>query len=429
MSLNLTNQYISQSFQSLVQISSSTVLVDGLGNTVYNLGTIKTGSFTGSFTGSLLGTASYAMNSGGGGSIDTGSFATTGSNTFTGTQIMTGSLFSIGELNLKNPYNPNIRLISTGSYNPSGFGDPSDLVGTQAQSASFSAVMFTYITTGSNASVGTTTYCMNSASGDFAGISIDYKSDDNTLGAELGYYVNNFADGNAIGASPDTIYTLSSKTASGSRNFTAFNGDNDKILELYNNGDYVQTNITSSVSFINLANVSISNYTESYTGTIYNKDSGGDDWVIGNFTIVGTSGSNTRSSNQNVIVDNNSNEQTLIRNSVGNATGEVHSAAMQHNNISTGDFHFIGVASSGVFMASDTTNEDGIQLKMTSGSIDIGEDLGLGLTTMIIRNSGHIILPFVSSSFNYADDAAAATGNVPLGGVYHTSGSLKIRLT
>ena len=80
-------------------------------------------------------------------------------------------------------------------------------------------------------------------------------------------------------------------------------------------------------------------------------------------------------------------------------------------------------------MASDTTNEDGIQLKMTSGSIDIGEDLDNGLTTMVIRNSGHIILPFVSSSFNYADDAAAATGNVPLGGVYHTSGSLKIRLT
>ena len=429
MSSNLTNQYISQSFQSLVQISSSTVLVDGLGNTVYDLGTIKTGSFTGSFTGSLLGTASYALNSGGGGSIDTGSFATTGSNTFTGTQIMTGSLFSIGELNLKNPYNPNIRLISTGSYNPSGFGDPSDAVGTQAQSASISAGIGTYITTGSNASVGTTTYCMNSASGDFAGISIDYRSDDNTLGVDLGHYVNNFADGNVIGASPDTIYILSSKTASGSRNFTAYNGNNDKILELYNNGDYVQTNITSSVSFINLANVDISEYTESFTGTVYSKDSGGDDWVIGNLTIVGTSGSNTRISNQNVIVDNNSNEQTIIYNSVGNASGEVQSVGIQHNNLSTSDFHFIGVASSGVIMASDTTNEGFIQLKMTSGSIAIGEDLDNGLTTMIIRNSGHIILPFVSSSFNYADDAAAATGNVPLGGVYHTSGALKIRLT
>jgi len=28
----------------------------------------------------------------------------------------------------------------------------------------------------------------------------------------------------------------------------------------------------------------------------------------------------------------------------------------------------------------------------------------------------------------YADDAAAATGGIPLGGVYHTSGALKIRI-
>jgi len=31
------------------------------------------------------------------------------------------------------------------------------------------------------------------------------------------------------------------------------------------------------------------------------------------------------------------------------------------------------------------------------------------------------------ASLNYADDAAAATGGIPLGGVYHTSGTLKIR--
>lgn len=32
------------------------------------------------------------------------------------------------------------------------------------------------------------------------------------------------------------------------------------------------------------------------------------------------------------------------------------------------------------------------------------------------------------ASMNYADDAAAATGGIPLGGVYHTSGALKIRI-
>jgi len=52
----------------------------------------------GAFTGSLEGTASYAltasyaMNGGGGGSVDTSSFATTGSNIFIGNQIISGTI-------------------------------------------------------------------------------------------------------------------------------------------------------------------------------------------------------------------------------------------------------------------------------------------------------------------------------------------------
>lgn len=33
------------------------------------------------------------------------------------------------------------------------------------------------------------------------------------------------------------------------------------------------------------------------------------------------------------------------------------------------------------------------------------------------------------ATYNYANDAAAATGGVPLGGIYHTSGILKVRIT
>jgi hypothetical protein len=39
-----------------------------------------------------------------------------------------------------------------------------------------------------------------------------------------------------------------------------------------------------------------------------------------------------------------------------------------------------------------------------------------------------MILASVSSSFNFADDTTAAAGGVPLGGLYHTSGTIKIRL-
>lgn len=40
----------------------------------------------------------------------------------------------------------------------------------------------------------------------------------------------------------------------------------------------------------------------------------------------------------------------------------------------------------------------------------------------------HVVLNDYSN-LNFADDSAAATGGVPLGGVYHTSGALKIRIT
>jgi hypothetical protein len=39
------------------------------------------------------------------------------------------------------------------------------------------------------------------------------------------------------------------------------------------------------------------------------------------------------------------------------------------------------------------------------------------------------ILSQVSESCNFANDAAAATGGIPLGGLYHTAGTIKIRLS
>jgi hypothetical protein len=42
--------------------------------------------------------------------------------------------------------------------------------------------------------------------------------------------------------------------------------------------------------------------------------------------------------------------------------------------------------------------------------------------------NGYVVLSQVSSSYNYANDTAAQAGGVPLGGLYHTSGTIKIRL-
>jgi len=45
-----------------------------------------------------------------------------------------------------------------------------------------------------------------------------------------------------------------------------------------------------------------------------------------------------------------------------------------------------------------------------------------------IAASSYLILSQVSSSFDFANDAAASGSGIPLGGLYHTSGTIKIRL-
>lgn len=61
-----------------------------------------------------------------------------------------------------------------------------------------------------------------------------------------------------------------------------------------------------------------------------------------------------------------------------------------------------------------------------SGSIA----LGTGVTAATANTLSTKKLQLTDSvSMNYADDTAAAAGGVPVGGIYHTSGTLKIRLT
>ena len=48
--------------------------------------------------------------------------------------------------------------------------------------------------------------------------------------------------------------------------------------------------------------------------------------------------------------------------------------------------------------------------------------------TQTISN-GFLILSQVSSSLNFANDAAASLGGVPLGGIYRNGNTLSIRLT
>jgi uncharacterized delta-60 repeat protein len=60
---------------------------------------------------------------------------------------------------------------------------------------------------------------------------------------------------------------------------------------------------------------------------------------------------------------------------------------------------------------------------VTLGNNDITDTYVRG-----VLRASTAILAQVSSSYNFADDTAAQAGGVPLGGLYHTSGSVKIRL-
>jgi hypothetical protein len=100
-----------------------------------------------------------------------------------------------------------------------------------------------------------------------------------------------------------------------------------------------------------------------------------------------------------------------------------------------------------------TSTGEGIYIAKTNESgeiVAIGTDAGTtgfairndlsDNTASVLRiedNNGDAILEFFNDylvsdtipSLDYADDAAAATGGVPVGGIYHNSGTIRIRLT
>ncbi len=59
-----------------------------------------------------------------------------------------------------------------------------------------------------------------------------------------------------------------------------------------------------------------------------------------------------------------------------------------------------------------------------AGAVAIGEVTASTVNTTTLK----LLQITEYASMNFADDAAAATGGIPLGGVYHTSGALKIRI-
>jgi len=106
--------------------------------------------------------------------------------------------------------------------------------------------------------------------------------------------------------------------------------------------------------------------------------------------------------------------------------------------------HELGIGDSTPFYNVATkTNSSGEVISMelydSANGFVIANDLSDN-TASVIRiedNNGDAILEFFNDylvsetipALDYADDAAAATGGVPVGGIYHNSGTIRIRLT
>jgi hypothetical protein len=88
----------------------------------------------------------------------------------------------------------------------------------------------------------------------------------------------------------------------------------------------------------------------------------------------------------------------------------------------------------GAFLTINETNNTGFRIGSNSANTTssvvfdvVNEDAGFAM--LDIRNNGVIMLSQLSSSFSASDDAGAASIGVPTGGLYHTNGTVKIRLS
>jgi len=73
-----------------------------------------------------------------------------------------------------------------------------------------------------------------------------------------------------------------------------------------------------------------------------------------------------------------------------------------------------------------------VDTNITNTDLLLGTDSATGAPTVnytMADISGKILYrPTITGLGNYANDAAAAVGGVPINGLYHTTGTIKIRL-
>ena len=100
--------------------------------------------------------------------------------------------------------------------------------------------------------------------------------------------------------------------------------------------------------------------------------------------------------------------------------------------IGNGSNHTLGGASDSIAIGTDSTTSAAQSISIGSDSVSTATQsvaLGYGVTAATANTVTLKKLQMLDyATLSFADDAAAATGGIPLGGVYHTAGALKIRI-
>ena len=163
-------------------------------------------------------------------------------------------------------------------------------------------------------------------------------------------------------------------------------------------------------------------------GNTVRSSTNGNSIAIGNSNTIGSTSSGQQARNtivigtQNAItnsVQNNRNDYKIL---IGRGLDEVGTAGADYvligrNNDQNNDYSVLNMSCSLIVgastMGSASDRRNAIVVQNKTGSSE----------------EPNVILPSVGKYRNYANDSAAATGGVPLYGIYHTNGDLKIRVT
>jgi len=286
----------------------------------------------------------------------------------------------------------------------------------------------------------------------------------NVINIEIGTGATKFPSGtvdftgstvSGLPAGSDTTYTLSSVQdgANSDIKLVDQNGSESKVtlvagtnITLTNSGNDVT--VAASGGAAGLASGTGTNSMQSEVGASNGNAAGAGSIAIGQGALCNSSGSNSIS----IGVDNSSNGG--FSNSLGvyteaggnyaSAFGSLCNASATNalavgkqatcsgeKGVSIGTEPSVTVAG-GVAIGeqANVTGLNGVSIGggtsvTASGASAIGQGVTAGTADTVTMKLLQI-LNYASMSF--ADDAAAATGGIPLGGVYHTSGALKIRI-